>query len=141
MAGGVRQGEEEELITSINVTPLVDIVLVLLIVLMVTSSYLVSKSINVELPKAATGESSSPTMSISIDHEGRIYLDGSPILEDALRIRIRDAYLSNREVKAVISADGRVQHQRVVTVIDTLRRENVTKFAINTSPIEDIKPK
>jgi biopolymer transport protein ExbD len=139
--GGAAKVEDEELITAINVTPLVDIVLVLLIVLMVTSSYLVSKSINVELPKAATGEASSPTMSISIDHEGKLYLDGNPILEDALQQRIRGAYHNDKDVKAVISADGRVQHQRVVTVIDTLRRENVTKFAINTSPIEAAKPK
>ena len=140
MAGGIRS-EDDELITSINVTPLVDVVLVLLIVLMVTSSYLVSKSINVELPKAATGETATPTMSISIDMEGKLYLDGSPILEDRLQQRIRAAYQKDKDVKAVISADGRVMHQRVVTVIDTLRRENVTKFAINTSPIEDTKAK
>lgn len=140
MAGGVRS-DDDDLITAINVTPLVDVVLVLLIVLMVTSSYLVSKSINVELPKAATGETASPTMSISIDQDGKLYLDGNPILEDALQQRIRGAYQTDKEVKAVISADGRVQHQRVVTVIDTLRRENVTKFAINTSPIEDTKAK
>ncbi len=140
MAGGIKT-EDDDLITSINVTPLVDVVLVLLIVLMVTSSYLVSKSINVELPKAATGETASPTMSISIDQEGKLYLDGSPILEDALQQRIRASYQIDKDVKAVISADGRVQHQRVVTVIDTLRRENVTKFAINTSPIEDTKAK
>jgi biopolymer transport protein ExbD len=138
MAGGARQ-EDEELITAINVTPLVDIVLVLLIVLMVTSSYLVNKSINVELPKAATGEASSPTMSISLDMEGKLYLDGIAIDQDALRARIRDAYQKDPEVKAVISADGRVKHAEVVTVIDILRREKVTKFAINTSPINDTK--
>jgi biopolymer transport protein ExbD len=140
MAGGARQ-EEDELITAINVTPLVDIVLVLLIVLMVTSSYLVNKSINVELPKAATGETTSPTMSISIDLDGKLYLDGSPTQTDELQSRIRSAYHQDPEVKAIISADGRVQHAQVVTVIDLLRREKITKFAINTSPIEDAKGK
>ena len=139
--GSGGQQNDEELISSINVTPLVDIVLVLLIVLMVTSSYLVSKSINVELPKAATGEASSPTMSISIDQDGKFYLDGNPITEEELQQRVRVAYQRDKDVKAVISADGRVQHHSVVTVIDTLRRENVTKFAINTSPIEDTKAK
>jgi biopolymer transport protein ExbD len=140
MAGGARQ-EEDELITAINVTPLVDIVLVLLIVLMVTSSYLVNKSINVELPKAATGETTSPTMSISIDLDGKLYLDGTPTQSDELQSRIRSAYHQDPEVKAIISADGRVQHAQVVTVIDLLRREKITKFAINTSPIEDVKGK
>ena len=140
MGGNARQ-EDDELITAINVTPLVDIVLVLLIVLMVTSSYLVNKSINVELPKAATGETASPTMSISIDVEGKLYLDGVPTQTSELQSRIRAAYQQDPEVKAIISADGRVQHAQVVTVIDVLRREKITKFAINTSPIEDAKPK
>jgi biopolymer transport protein ExbD len=137
MAGGVR--EDDEMITSINVTPLVDIVLVLLIVLMVTSSYLVNKSINVELPKAATGETTTPTLSISVDVENKIYLDGTVINPDELQARVRAAYQKDPEVKAIISADGRVQHAKVVTIIDTLRREKITKFAINTSPIEDLK--
>lgn len=132
--------DDDELITSINVTPLVDIVLVLLIVLMVTSSYLVNKSINVELPKAATGETTAtPTMSISIDVGGKLYLDGTLIAAPALQAQIRNAYQKDADVKAVISADGRVQHAQVVSVIDLLRREKVTKFAINTSPLQDEK--
>ena len=140
MGGSARQ-EDDELITAINVTPLVDIVLVLLIVLMVTSSYLVSKSINVELPKAATGETTTPTMSISLDVDNKLYLDGVPIDAPALQGRIREAYGRDPEVKAIISADGRVQHMQVVSIIDMLRREKVTKFAINTSPIDELKKK
>lgn len=136
MAGSASSGDDDEIIASINVTPLVDIVLVLLIVLMVTSSYLVNKSISVELPKAATGETVTPTLSISLDVAGKLYLDGVGIEPDALRQRIAAAYRSDPEVKAIISADGRVTHAQVVAVIDTLRQEKVTKFAINTSPIE-----
>ena len=140
MGGGANE-DSDELITAINVTPLVDIVLVLLIVLMVTSSYLVNKSINVELPKAATGEATDTSMSISIDVDGKLYLDGKELDEPALQQRIRSAYKENPDVKAVISADGRVQHSQVVTIIDLLRREKVTKFAINTSPLEAQKKK
>ena len=140
MGGGANE-DSDELITAINVTPFVDIVLVLLIVLMVTSSYLVNKSINVELPKAATGEATDTSMSISIDVDGKLYLDGKELDEPALQQRIRSAYKENPDVKAVISADGRVQHSQVVTIIDLLRREKVTKFAINTSPLEAQKKK
>ena len=138
MAGGTNMGgdDDDELITAINVTPLVDIVLVLLIVLMVTSSYLVNKSINVELPKAATGETTTPTLSISLDVAGKLYLDGTGIDQAGLQAKIRDAYKSDPDVKAIISADGRVTHSQVVSIIDLLRTEKVTKFAINTSPIE-----
>ena len=138
MAGAAKQ-EDEEMITSINVTPLVDIVLVLLIVLMVTSSYLVNKAINVELPKAATGEATAQTMSISIEMTGKLFLDGSPITPPELQTRIKAAYQKDPDLKAIISADGRVMHSEVVSVIDLLRREKVTKFAINTSPIQDVK--
>jgi biopolymer transport protein ExbD len=135
MAGSA-QSDDDEIISAINVTPLVDIVLVLLIVLMVTSSYLVNKSINVELPKAATGEATTPTLSISLDIAGKLYLDGQVTDEAALQQRIRASYQADHDVKAVISADGRVTHGQVVSIIDLLRKEKVTKFAINTSPLE-----
>jgi biopolymer transport protein ExbD len=126
----------DDLITAINVTPLVDIVLVLLIVLMVTSAYLVNKSISVELPKAATGETADASLSISLDMDNRLYLDGKEVSQAALQQGIREARDRGQEVKAIISADGRVRHAQVVTVIDLLRREKVNKFAINTSPID-----
>lgn len=133
---GAANSDDDEIISAINVTPLVDIVLVLLIVLMVTSNYLVNKSINVELPKAATGEATTPTLSISLDVEGKLYLDGQGIEKPNLQQRIHAAYAADKDIKAVISADGRVTHAQVVSVIDLLRSEKVTKFAINTSPME-----
>ncbi len=136
MAGGENNNEDGGFITAINVTPLVDIVLVLLIVLMVTSSYLVNKSISVELPKAATGEVSEATLSISIDVDDQLYLDGKQVSDGALQKGIRRAYEQDQDVKAIISADGRVRHAKVVAVIDLLRREHVNKFAINTSPLD-----
>ncbi|HEY2734691.1 MAG TPA: biopolymer transporter ExbD [Polyangiales bacterium] len=134
---GTGNNDDDEIIAAINVTPLVDIVLVLLIVLMVTSSYLVNKSINVELPKAASGEATNPTLSISLDVAGKLYLDGQVTDEAALQQRIRAAYQADPDVKAVISADGRVTHAQVVAIIDMLRVEKITKFAINTSPLEN----
>jgi biopolymer transport protein ExbD len=134
------KSDDDDLITSINVTPLVDIVLVLLIVLMVTSSYLVNKAIGVELPKAATGETTPPSsMAISLDQGGQLFLDGTPIDAPSLRQRVKAAHDKDPDVKAIISADGRVRHAEVVSVIDLLRAEKVTKFAINTSPIEATK--
>ena len=136
MAGGGKS-DDDDLIASINVTPLVDIVLVLLIVLMVTSSYLVNKAIGVELPKASTGETAQPSsMAISLDQTGKLFLDGNPIDAPALRERVKTAHDKDPDVKAIISADGRVRHAEVVSVIDLLRSEKVTKFAINTSPVD-----
>ncbi len=130
---------DDEMITGINVTPLVDITLVLLVILMVTASYVVSKAIPMELPRGATGEATPTTLSVSIDREGKTYLDATAIEEPALRQRIKAAHTVDPEVRAVIAADGRTSHANVVHVIDLLRREDVTKFAINIDP-EELKP-
>jgi biopolymer transport protein ExbD len=128
---------DDDMITGINVTPLVDITLVLLVILMVTASYVVSRAIPVELPKGATGEGTPTTLTVSIDRDGKTFLDADPITEPALQARIKAAHDADPETRAVIAADGRTSHSNVIHVIDLLRRENVTKFAINVDP-EDI---
>jgi biopolymer transport protein ExbD len=130
-------GNDDDIITGINVTPLVDITLVLLVILMVTASYVASKAIPLDLPKGATAEATPVTLSVSIDKDGHTYLDAAPIDEAALRARIRAARASDPETRAVIAADGRTSHAHVVHVMDLLRREEVTKFAINVEP-EDL---
>src|SRR5262245_20906385 len=130
--------DTDEMITSINVTPLVDITLVLLIILMITASYVASKSIPLDLPKGATAEPTPVTRSVSIAKDGKKYLDATAVDADALRARVRAARAAAPETRAVIAADGRAAHSHVVHVMDLLRREEVTKFAINVDP-EDIK--
>jgi biopolymer transport protein ExbD len=130
---------DDEMITGINVTPLVDITLVLLVILMVTASYVASRAIPVELPKGATGEGTPTTLTISIDKEGKTFLDAVAIEEAPLRAKIKAVHDGDPETRAVIAADGRTSHSNVIHVIDLLRRENVTKFAINVDP-EDVAP-
>ena len=129
--------DNDEMITNINVTPLVDITLVLLVILMVTASYVASKYIPLELPKRATAETTPVTLSVSVDKDGKTFLDAAPIDDGALRVRVRAARAADPEVRAVIAADGRAAHAHVVHVMDLLRREEVTKFAINVDP-EDL---
>ncbi|HET9991152.1 MAG TPA: biopolymer transporter ExbD [Kofleriaceae bacterium] len=125
---------DDDMITAINVTPLVDITLVLLVILMVTASYVVSKAIPLELPRGATGETTPNTLAVSIDRNGTTYLDAIAIDEPTLRQRIKAAHTADPEVRAVIAADGRTSHSNVIHVIDLLRREDVTKFALDIDP-------
>lgn len=127
-----------EMISGINVTPLVDVVLVLLIVLMVTASYTVSKALPMDLPKASTGESANHPMAISVDERGKLFLDGGELSRDKLRLAVRDRKKQG-DVSALIAADGHAEHRSVVKVIDLLRGEGITKFAINVAP-EDLLP-
>ena len=77
--------DNDEMITCINVTPLVDITLVLLIILMITASYVASKAIPLDLPKGATAETTPVTLSVSIDKDGKTYLEAAPIDDAGLR--------------------------------------------------------
>ena len=138
--GGVvmaaQAANDDEMITGINVTPLVDITLVLLVILMVTASYVTSRAIPVELPKGATGEATPTTLTISIDKDGKTFLDAEAISDARCRRRSRRCTTRDPETRAIIAADGRTTHSNVIHVIDLLRRENVTKFAINVDPEE-----
>ncbi len=142
MAGGTLGGggDEEPIISDINVTPLVDVILVLLIILMVTATAIVSKTIPMDLPKAATGEPvEAKTLSISIDPAGKLYLDREPVDRDTLRQRVRAAREADPEVRALIAADGSVRHARVIEVMDLLRQQGVVRFAIHVQP-SDVSP-
>ncbi len=130
----------DDMISGINVTPLVDVVLVLLVVLMVTSSYLASHSIPVDLPKGATGETVDRVLAVSVTREGLLFLDGKPLGDQAFRDRVRDAHERDPELRAVIAADGSASHRNVVHVIDLLRQEHVSRFALDVDP-EVITPK
>ncbi|HEY5961951.1 MAG TPA: biopolymer transporter ExbD [Polyangiaceae bacterium] len=125
-------------ITAINVTPLVDVVLVLLIILMVTAGYIVSKTIPVDLPKGSTAETTNLTLAITIDAKGQRFLDAAAVDQATLRSRVRQAHDRDAETRAVIAADGSTSHRDVVGVIDLLRQEGVTRFAINVQP-DDVK--
>lgn len=124
--------EDEELIASINVTPLVDVVLVLLIIFMVTATFIVRESIEVQLPRAASGgESVGVTVNLILDQEGELYLDGAEVTMEAARQALREVAGRDADAKAIISADKRLAHGRVVEIIDLVKTEGLHKFAIN----------
>jgi biopolymer transport protein TolR len=130
----------DEAITGINVTPLVDVVLVLLVVLMVTATYLASRSIPVDLPTGKTGEATTAPLTVSLTKAGQLYVDGAPATEGELRQKLVQARQRDPELRAVIAADGAVPHRRVIGVIDLLRQEHVERFAINVDADDLEKP-
>ena len=136
MAGGAKQ-DENEIISDINVTPFVDVSLVLLIIFMVTATYIVAQSIPVDLPKASTGEDVVSTFAVALTTDGGLYLDGEKIDEPTLSASLRSAKQENDDVRIVIAADKAVPHGRVVRVIDLVRREGISKFAINIESEEE----
>jgi biopolymer transport protein TolR len=135
MAGGAGAFDDDDsgrMITEINVTPLVDIVLVLLIIFMVTATYIVNPTIKVDLPKAATGtDQTRTTLALTLDRTGALYLNGEKSDEAAVTRFIGAELPKNADLQAIIAADKIVSHGQVVRVIDLVKRAGVRKFAIN----------
>ena len=130
---GVTQGRSGRGgIVGINVTPMVDVVLVLLIIMMVSATYIVSQSLKVELPKTASSdETVSKTYVVTVTKEGSYYFNDKPITRDGLQKEFRSALAATKDVNLVITADEDAHHGKVVGVIDLAKVEGITKFAIN----------
>lgn len=131
MAGGAQQDGEE--IVGINVTPLVDVMMVLLIIFMVTANVINQKAIAIELPKASTGEDSASTKNLAfvVDHNGDVFLDGKPIDLNNLAAELDVARHSGQKLQALVGADKDAPYKAVVKVIDLLRKNGVNDFALN----------
>jgi biopolymer transport protein ExbD len=130
MAGGTADNDEEG-ITGINVTPLVDITLVLLIIFMVTASYIVKETIEVELPRAAHGgETVQRTFAVLVTREGQSFLNGVPVDDGMLVTEVQKAKAAGEDVQAIVGADKNTTHGAVTHLLDVLKGAGVTKFAI-----------
>jgi biopolymer transport protein ExbD len=132
-------GSGNEPTAAINVTPLVDVVLVLLVVLMVTASTAVSEALPLDLPKASASNRPEPTLlRVGIAADGRLSLDGSTagqeVTLEAVRAAASVALRGDSDARAAIAADGNARHQRVIDVMDALRQGGITRLAVQTSP-------
>jgi len=126
---------DDDAIHGINVTPLVDIMLVLLLIFMITTSITPSLSVNVNLPRAATAtEQLVSSLSIVIVKDGTLRLDGRPATLAEIEAQSK---LGADDAQAVISADKDVSYDRVIGVIDAVRRGGVHKVALPTELLEE----
>jgi biopolymer transport protein ExbD len=141
MAGGAVDTDTDEAITGINVTPLVDVMLVLLIILIVTAKHIVSQSVPLDLPKAASGTEVQVIFSVVLAADGTTQVDGRTVAnDDAILPLARDAHGRNNELRAVIKADSQVSHGRVIHVLDLLKQAGVGKIAFGVTPVPPVGP-
>lgn len=134
------QGDDEGIV-GINVTPLVDITLVLLIIFMVTAKIMVSQSVPMDLPKAASGQEVQTVFSIELYANGDTFVDQEKVASDeAISQLARREHAKNGDLRAVIKADTSVPHGRVIHVLDLLKREGVSKIAFGVSPVQESTP-
>lgn len=124
--------DSDDVIADINVVPLVDIILVVLIIFMVTAPMIMKPSINVNLPKAASGDKTTPGgLSITLMTDGRILLNGAASDIEKIKAQATSELAKNPETQAIISADKDVPHGQVVSMIDQIKQAGIKKFAIS----------
>jgi biopolymer transport protein ExbD len=125
-------GGRSRTIAAINVTPLVDVVLVLLVILMVASTYIVAQTLKVQLPRAKStdGTADKPTK-VEILKDNQLRWNEVPIQESELPGKLKAAVDADPDVSLVVSADKDVHHGEVVHVLDLAKLAGVVKFAIN----------
>jgi biopolymer transport protein ExbD len=133
MAGTLGSGGGRRAIVSgINVTPLVDVCLVLLIILMVSSTYIVAQSLKIQLPKshATDGQADKPA-TVTLMKTGGLRWNDHDSNEEEIARELKKAADADPETNLVVSADKEVQHGRVVHILDLAKLAGITKFAIN----------
>ena len=122
---------DDEPISEINIVPFVDIILVVLIIFMVTTPLIIKPSININLPKAVTGEETTPSqINVGVTKDGELLLNGKQSTEDEISSYAKDLIAKRPDVQAIVSADKDVSHGSVIHIIDIIKSTGITKFAI-----------
>lgn len=118
---------------SINLTPLIDVVFLLLIFFMVSTTFTRPREIPLQLPKASSKQAPHEALELAIDAAGRFYLGGRPVSQDrtVLIKQLRQA-LGNEPRSLILRADARTPHQVVVDAMDAAQAAGVSRLAIAT---------
>jgi biopolymer transport protein ExbD len=126
-----KDSDDADGITDINVTPFVDVVLVLLVVFIVTAKLIVARGVDIDKPKAATGGDVQSTLRVSVTADGKLYVNGDVYTEDAPAIaRIKQIASTTSKPKAIIAGDRKTAYGGVMRAIDLVQQAGVTAIAL-----------
>ena len=132
MAGGFQNQQDEEPIAAINIVPLVDIILVVLIIFMVTAPLVLKPVIDVNLPKASSGEESPPApLNIAIGRDGQLAINGQTSTMDQLAATAAQAVADKPDTAAILQADKTVTLETLTAIIDIIKTAGVKKVAFS----------
>src|ERR1019366_9925210 len=134
MAGGAPQDSDEP-IFGINVTPLVDITLVLLIIFMATAHIIVHRSMSLSLPKVANAQTvPSQSIQILMEADKSLRLNNQPVTLQDLSVNLGQMARLDPGLKVTLSADERVSWGDVAAILDAMRGAGITKIATEVQP-------
>ncbi len=122
--------ENEEGINEINITPFVDVVLVLLVIFMVTTPMMIKTALELKLPQAEkTDKLEQKSIGITILKSGNVMLNGVLISPEDLKKEVKDTLLKNPLTQVLLIADKMSTHGMVIEVIDLVKKAGATNFA------------
>jgi biopolymer transport protein ExbD len=133
MAGSSLYQDDESsgAITDINVTPFVDVVLVLLVVFIVTAKLIVARGVEIDKPKAATGGDVQSTLRVSVNATGELFVNGDRYANDgAAVVRIKEIAATSSKPKAIIAGDRKTAYGGVMRAIDLVQQAGITAIAL-----------
>ena len=135
--GRLQSRKPEAPMSEINVTPMVDVMLVLLVIFILTAP-LMTSAIRLDLPRAEGGEAGASPQAVSlvVDAQGAIYLNDKPITPDALRLRLAEAAKRNPNTELELRADESVPYGRVVETMGLAQKAGLSRigFVAQTAP-------
>jgi biopolymer transport protein TolR len=118
-------------ITEINMTPFVDIVLVILIIFLLTATVMMPRTFSIALPKATQADKIEKTVVIiSVDREGKIAINGTRVHQEMDFNAVFTEQVQGKEPQAVIAADKETKHGSIIEIIDRLKRLKVERIGI-----------
>ncbi len=122
--------------TAINITPLVDVVLVLLIIFMVTAPMIVHRTIKVDLPKAAHhSHTSTKALEIAMDSKDQIYFSGKPVSQSELSALLAQTVDTDPDARVTLAADKSVSYGPVVALLDLVRGSGIHKIGLEVKSL------
>lgn len=128
------------MISEINITPFVDIVLVLLIVFMISAPVVVQSTLGIKLPPSRAAENKDHiTLHFFIMKDGALRVEGKPITEDKIPDLLAKVKAANPDFDAVVSADESISHGTVVRLLDKIRFLGTTEVGLGTEKIGGVK--
>jgi len=119
------------LISGINITPLTDVVLVLLVIFMIATPLLIRSEIKVNLPRTASADAAGErSLVITIDPAGQLYVDAAPVASADLRAAITAALAKSPDAPVIVMGDKDVRYDLVVQVLETARSAGVSRLSL-----------
>jgi len=135
MHGGM--ASEDEPMADMNMIPLIDIALTLVIILMVTSAFIRHPGVSLKLPETVTREGAPETpkdLSVVVAADGTVFLDGQKKTMPELQVRLRQTAAKNKQARVLLKGDRGVLYERVIDVVDLVRQAGLTRVVLPTNP-------